>query len=235
VNRYGRGSGVGWWAAIPPRYFSIPDSPITCKVSSREINAFALPGGPMYVNRGDDRGGAPRVKGRRNGARDSATSAPPWPGRPQKHAVRRGLHSWIDLAGRAVSRTWGGLGTGSSSRRRASAWSRLPATAAIQAAGRHRRLRSWRAPGTTRATWPNVPADKTAQGSGGPEWRALIPIPVTVRVHPEKSGVAARGGLRGDTQRLNRAASHETIAACAHGRGAATRSAGGTNRRRRAD
>ena len=123
-------------------------------VNVREINAFALPGGPMFVNRGHDRGGQERRRSRRrDGARDQ----------PRRPAARHGAGEQGHASTRSASspaRSLGAIIGGSVGQRHRAGLAvrprhRVPAVRPrVRAAGRHRwARRSWRAPATTRATW----------------------------------------------------------------------------------
>ena len=153
VDDYVEDVGRRLAAAIPPE-FRHPEFRYTFDVvNQKEINAFALPGGPMFLNRGMiEAAKTEGESGRRHGARDLARRAAPRhragdqgsevpdrrdrrPG-ARRHRRRHGRQR--HLAGLAVRPRH-----------------LLPEVRPrVRDAGRHpRRADAWRAPATTRARW----------------------------------------------------------------------------------
>ena len=152
-------------------------------VNLKEINAFALPGGPMFVHRGmfDAAASEGEVVGR-DGARAVARAAaarhrqrvegaePLAAARPDRRRRRR--------RGRRRQRP-----DRPSRRAASSAWARC--CCATAATSRSRPIcsarRSWRAPATTRARSPacsrRSSASRRASGGSGPQWMSSHPNP----------------------------------------------------------
>ena len=139
--------------AIPPDQ-QHPEFRYTFEVVNvREINAFALPGGPMFVNRGMIE--AAQTEGEVAGVMAHEIS----------HVVlRHGTaqaskatkYQIGQIAGAIPGAIIGGRVGTVVLRARSSAWARRSCGTAASTRSRptSRARRSWRAPATTRATWP---------------------------------------------------------------------------------
>ena len=147
-------------------------------VNVREINAFALPGGPMFVNRGMIE--AAKTEGEVAGVMAHELS----------HVLLRHGTAQASKATKYEIGQVAGAILGCDHRRRAGArWSRRArssdsAPRSCGSAGNSngrptsRARRSWRAPDTTRATWPTCSRRSRSRAArGGPEWLSDHPNP----------------------------------------------------------
>ena len=177
VTSYVEDIGRRLTAAIPAE-LRHPEFRYTFKaVNVREINAFALPGGPMFVNRGMIE--AAKTEGEVAGVMAHELShvvlrhGTAQASKAQKYEIGQIAGA---VLGAIIGGGWGqvisqgtqfGLGTaflrfGREYERQADIWAR----------------RSWRAPATTRARWPTCSRRSRKQGgSGGPQWLSDHPNP----------------------------------------------------------
>ena len=153
IARYLTTLGDRLVAAAPPELKQPVYEYSFTPVNLKEINAFALPGGPMFVNRGMFDAAASRGRGRRrDGAR--AVSRPASARHGQRDRRRRipGC-SLVRLPARSAA-PWSAAPPDRQSRRAASSDS-ARCSCDTAATSRSRRIcsarRSWRAPATTRA------------------------------------------------------------------------------------
>ena len=147
-------------------------------VNVRDINAFALPGGPMFVNRGMIEAAATEgeVAGvmaheishvvLRHGTAQASKASKYQAGadrRRHSRRHRRRQRRQRHRAGHAVrARARRSCGSAASTRSRPTSRAR----------------RSWRAPATTRATWPTCSRpSRRPSGGSGPEWLSDHPNP----------------------------------------------------------
>ena len=184
-------------------------------VNLKDINAFALPGGPMFVNRGMI--DAAQTEGEVVGvmAHELATCccATARPTRPRRRTLSSARWPARLPAPSSAGASASAVSPGQPVRRRHAAAKLQPR---LREAGRPRSARrSWRGPATTRATWRGCSRrlSKQGQSSGGPEWLSNHPNPgnrseyIAQEARPSRSRrTATAGATSRPPSRLRRAA-----------------------------
>ena len=178
VTSYVSDIGQRLVAAIPAE-LRHPEFRYTFKVVNvKEINAFALPGGPMFVNRGMLEAAKTKGKWRASMAHELSHVA-------LRHGTAQATKATQYEVGTVAGAILGAIVGGNRGQRDRAGHAVRPrhGVPAVQprvreTGGHRRRRRSWRAPDTTRATWRTCSRrSRSRAGGGGPQWLSDHPNP----------------------------------------------------------